>query len=398
MKILYLIPEEYQGDRWGGVTTYTLTTAAALTKRGHEVDVVTPGKTAQVIKKNGYIIYKIPLVKPRAIWHRALARLFSEINHRACWMLSAYRFWKTHGPYSIIEYPEWGSSGLLISLFTKQKCVCVLHRSSLHYLKDNKQVIKYSDYLIDCFERMAIMTASAVTSPTRYMLRQYRNLIKLRRFLGRPDSIIPYGVNLACISKSINIRHKTPTILFVGRIEPGKGCWDLFSVFQKLLRSGLKIRLVLVGEDTEFHFGNKTLSYCEYLKISFLESQSKVQFVGRVSQEKLEKYYQAAKIVAVPSLGYENMPFAALDAINYAKPIVGYASGGIPEFIHNNRNGLLAHSQNIAELYQDIYRLLTDRILLRKLIKQNIKDRLKYSADKIIIIKESFYKIIFNDS
>ncbi|MEM2280868.1 MAG: glycosyltransferase family 4 protein, partial [Candidatus Bathyarchaeia archaeon] len=71
----------------------------------------------------------------------------------------------------------------------------------------------------------------------------------------------------------------------------------------------------------------------------------------------LPMLYQAADIFVLPSI-YENLPFALLEAMATALPVVTTSVGGIPEVIQNGRNGLLSIPLDFHDLADKILYLL----------------------------------------
>lgn len=57
-----------------------------------------------------------------------------------------------------------------------------------------------------------------------------------------------------------------------------------------------------------------------------------------------------SKFVAIPSVIYENIPYTVLETMEIGKPIVGSRTGGVPELIRDNENGLLFEKNDVDEL------------------------------------------------
>jgi glycosyltransferase involved in cell wall biosynthesis len=65
-----------------------------------------------------------------------------------------------------------------------------------------------------------------------------------------------------------------------------------------------------------------------------------------------------------------------LEAMGYERPVIGFAVGGIPDWLSHEQTGFLAQEQNIEELAKHIQRLLSDKKLAQKMGKAG-KKRLK---------------------
>ncbi len=85
--------------------------------------------------------------------------------------------------------------------------------------------------------------------------------------------------------------------------------------------------------------------------------------VGRVqSVPFLRQIYSAADLFVIPSLE-DNQPNTALEAMACGTPVVGFATGGIPELVEHGRTGLLAAPGDVSDLARAIERFLDDEQL-----------------------------------
>ncbi|HEX5106436.1 MAG TPA: glycosyltransferase, partial [Pirellulaceae bacterium] len=71
---------------------------------------------------------------------------------------------------------------------------------------------------------------------------------------------------------------------------------------------------------------------------------------------KLALVYSAADVFALPSLE-DNLPQTGLEALACGTPVVGFATGGIPDFVHPGETGLLARRGDAGDLAAQIQRL-----------------------------------------
>lgn len=75
-----------------------------------------------------------------------------------------------------------------------------------------------------------------------------------------------------------------------------------------------------------------------------------VSSLGRVDDEtKMAAIYTAADAHVLPTL-QDNLPNTALEAIACGCPVLGFASGGLPEIVASGRNGLLTASRTVEGL------------------------------------------------
>lgn len=75
-----------------------------------------------------------------------------------------------------------------------------------------------------------------------------------------------------------------------------------------------------------------------------------VHFLGSISSsETIVAVYNAADIFVIPSL-QDNLPNTIMESLACGTPVVGYATGGIPEMIVHQDNGYLCPPKSIDEL------------------------------------------------
>ncbi|MGB6420540.1 MAG: glycosyltransferase family 4 protein, partial [Anaerolineales bacterium] len=91
-----------------------------------------------------------------------------------------------------------------------------------------------------------------------------------------------------------------------------------------------------------------------------------VEFLGEVSDEVLQNLYQACDLFVAPSL-YESFGLIYLEAMNYAKPVIGCKAGGIPEVVDHGETGLLVEPGSSPALAEAILSLLKSPVKLREM-------------------------------
>jgi glycosyltransferase involved in cell wall biosynthesis len=92
-----------------------------------------------------------------------------------------------------------------------------------------------------------------------------------------------------------------------------------------------------------------------------------VRFAGNFDRADVPRIYGALDVLVVPSLWPENAPLVIQEAFMYGVPVIASRIGGIPEFIHDEVNGLLYDPTSVSALSARLQRLVDDRGLVRKL-------------------------------
>ncbi|MDE3229630.1 MAG: glycosyltransferase [Chloroflexota bacterium] len=195
---------------------------------------------------------------------------------------------------------------------------------------------------------------------------------QLRRLYGLTPGhtrVIPCGVDLdaftpATPASRAEARHAldldtTPTLLFVGRLDPIKGI-DLLLESVALLRT--PVRLLVVGGDPA---GDPEVERLR-ARAAELGLGSRVRFPGAVPQRDLPAYYHAADAVVVSSR-YESFGLVAVEALACGATVVASAAGGLPSIVRDDMNGLLVPWRTPQAFAERIDLLLGDAALAERL-------------------------------
>ena len=140
-----------------------------------------------------------------------------------------------------------------------------------------------------------------------------------------------------------------PLVLFVGQLIKGKGV-DLLLRALRLIKTPFTCAIAGQGNAQG---GLESLA-------AELGLSERVQFLGWRSRPQLDELYARARLVAVPSRWPEPFGMIGLEAMAFARPVVGFKVGGIPDWLVHEHNGLLADEADIQNLAGAIERLLSD--------------------------------------
>lgn len=145
---------------------------------------------------------------------------------------------------------------------------------------------------------------------------------------------------------------------FFSRLDLGKGVIPLFEAFQRLSLRHPGWRLRFVGIP-----GDAAAALASRLASSGLRERITIQpgYEGDIPAL-LEEF----DIYAFPSFR-EGFPYAILEAMRAARPIVATRVGGVPEAISEDRDGILVEPGSSEELEQALERLIRDPELRSRL-------------------------------
>lgn len=140
-------------------------------------------------------------------------------------------------------------------------------------------------------------------------------------------------------------------IVTAGRLVPWKGVDGLIAAIKKLISDFNDIKLLVVGDGPD-------RPRLEELVIK--EGLTKeVIFSGRVNLNDIFDYYSAADVFVLNSK-YEGLSHVLLEVLKSERPIIASNSGGNPEVIENEKNGLLVDYGNVDQLVVAIKRMLIE--------------------------------------
>jgi glycosyltransferase involved in cell wall biosynthesis len=138
-----------------------------------------------------------------------------------------------------------------------------------------------------------------------------------------------------------------PRILYVGQLTEIKGAPLLLEALRRLT---IPANLVVAGEG--------------YLlpklrqQVAQLGLQARVTFAGHVSRQRLSELLRESALVAVPARYPEPFGLVGPEAMAHARPVVAFATGGIPEWLDDGVTGLLARPNDVDDFAAKIERLL----------------------------------------
>jgi glycosyltransferase involved in cell wall biosynthesis len=384
MKILLIVPSEYKGLGWGGVLTYTLLLAHGLRTRRHGVTVLTPGRHNEKHIYRGIPIYTVSSEKRTYVPGTILRAVLPHTDERIRWMRSVYNFVVRTGPYDCIETSEWGSSCLFISLFRIAPVVVRLHRSLLQYYVDNELPISLDIRFLNVLEMVSIMLARVVTSPTKYMLSTHPIIMRILKLRNTPVFVIPNGIVISKIPQKKSLPDQF--ILSVGRLEKGKGTLLLVQAFKRIHRTFPNLTLVLIGRDTRVKIGEEWHSFKDRVRQYLVEQKltDRVMLISQRSQNGLTPYYQRCLFYVQASRGHENHSFSILDAFRWGKAVIASNAGGIPETVHDGKNGLLFRQDDEADLAYKLEKLIRNEWLRKNIENHNREYRKRFDISLLV--------------
>ncbi len=170
-----------------------------------------------------------------------------------------------------------------------------------------------------------------------------------------------------------------PDILFVGQLIRGKGV-DLLLKALKNISCRFSAYIVGTGNAED-----KLKALCSKLGL-----EDRVKFTGWVAHERLGEFYSSARVVVVPSRWPEPFGMIGIEAMRHGRPVVGFDTGGIPDWLKHGTSGFLVPGQDALSMAKSIEHILLDTPLAARMGENALKDvRKKYSFESYLDQLES---------
>lgn len=146
-------------------------------------------------------------------------------------------------------------------------------------------------------------------------------------------------------------------LLFLGRIGPRKGAFDLLAALARLPAGVPDWHLVLAGDGAVDE---------ARAAVARLGLDQRVRVAGWVGPEERDALVAGSQILVLPSY-HEGLPMAILEALAAGLVVVTTPVGGIPDAIVDGEHGLLVRPGDPAGLAGALARAIADPALRRRL-------------------------------
>ncbi|GAA4847794.1 glycosyltransferase family 4 protein [Algivirga pacifica] len=177
--------------------------------------------------------------------------------------------------------------------------------------------------------------------------------------LYKRSVVIHNGVNNELFTPEAGSK-QGEVLLFVGRLDKGKGIHLLFEVFAELRKKYENLKLWVTGS---MHFGGDGEKSSYQLELEELASEldiiDKIDWLGYVDHDKdLPKVFAEATVFCLPSVVPEAFPLVTLEAAFSGTAVVASALGGTKEGMAAVENIVVPEKERFVQV---IDKLLSDK-------------------------------------
>ena len=261
----------------------------------------------------------------------------------------------------------WIPSGLFVSR-TSVPFLVTCHGSDVRLLERST--------LIRSLAARVLGRAARVTTVSQFLADDLRGRLPQ---VNIPTVVTPMPVDISSFAAGERQpKAVPPRVLYAGNLVPSKGVDLLLRAAAALSRRGVQFELKILGEGPAREMLRSLAGQ--------LGLGSKVTWGSFVPQAQMPQEYGASTVTVLPSRGRaEGLGLTLVEALLAGSAVVATPAGGIPEVVRHEQTGLLARSDDPADLAQQIERLLLDVHLRERLTRAGKEQVLRtYSPEATI--------------
>lgn len=163
--------------------------------------------------------------------------------------------------------------------------------------------------------------------------------------------------------------NKPIRLLFAGQWDVRKGLFLLLDAVEQLNSAGYQFEVWLAGSPylwkSEYDLSMAPVTES---RVNVLAKKlGNVRIVGNVTYDEMPELYNNVDIFVMPSIWEEPLGIVGLEAMACGLPVVGFNSGGIPEFVENGISGVLTEERTSGSLARSISYLLDNNKIIKKM-------------------------------
>jgi hypothetical protein len=367
LKILVLFSHVWRGGRAGGAETHALQLMKELSMRGHEIYFVAArGKSEENTKPAGVAAeYRLPFQSLNPFDNVRVYRQLKEIvarhqidiihaHHRTGGYFAEAIYRHTGVPYVITVHDIW-------------------HRAPFKALHGRifRRMIAVSGFI----KRGLVEKFGVAADQVRVI----------------HNGIDPAQIEKASAEEAAEFREKfgcggAVVFSLIARITKSKGHYDVIEALRLLPRE-LNYKCLIAGEGKDKH---KLQA-----QVARYGLGEKVVFCG--FQANIPALMKASDVILLPS-HREPFGLSILEGMFSSKPLLVSSSGGIPEIVTNDCEGIVFPAKDVAALAKGIELLVEDPALRRRLGEEAYRTaHRRFLLSKMIEDTEAYYREIVRE-
>jgi len=193
------------------------------------------------------------------------------------------------------------------------------------------------------------------------------------------------------LKKELGLEKDAKIVLTAGRIITGpknmlkeKGMINLIEAFSRISPRFPKLHLLIgvakASDNLKDEFENAYEMLLGYIKINNIEDKT---IVKMFELDQMPNTYRGSAVLVLPAEKNETLGQIFIEAMACGLPVIGAKTGGMPEIISDGYSGYLVQPNDPIILAQKIEKILNDKKLRNKFIKNGHKTvEEKFTANK----------------
>lgn len=371
-----LIVTPYFPPHWGGLEIVASHVASEMSKRGHNVDVITTDNNGGCITREenpkvhrlpvNMKIYNTPVSLPAYKTIKKLAEKADVIHTFAYPVFFSDISCHVADSMNIPLVLEWAIDPRQSPTYAHS----VLARAitDLYFKVSGNKVLK---------------KASVIVVPSVH----YKEYLANQNVSQKKIKVVPCGIDTSFFTPSTTTKDFKKTrgfdILYVGRINDQKGFDILLQAYPLVLHEHPETVLTVIGLCDQPRYWRRIQKHLKQV-------ETHVRFLGNLASEQLRDHYRKADLLAFPSL-YESFGIVPLEAMSCGTPVVGTPVGVLTDLVRET--GILVRREDPRSLAEALNKMLSNSELREKLGKKAFQAvSRKYSWAEAITKYEAIYR------
>ncbi|MDQ6652306.1 MAG: glycosyltransferase family 4 protein [Acidobacteriota bacterium] len=184
--------------------------------------------------------------------------------------------------------------------------------------------------------------------------------------------------------QSLNVAAATPLLLFIARLIPAKGLFDVVKACGILRNLSFDFRLLCVGDGPE-RADAEALVARHHL-------QSWVRFFGYIPERETRKFYANSTMLLFPTYHIEGFPMVIFNAAANGLPIITTRIRAAADYLREPDNCYWVEAKNPEMLAEKIIKLINDTELRSAMGLKNRALAQRFSANTVAPEYVSIYR------
>lgn len=365
MKVALLSYEYPPVTGFGGIGTYAYYQSRALARLGHDVRVIA-GSLTPGVQHSEIDGVKITRCSDDGPYKGFVEGLIGDGHgwapNRVRTAASAYRAMTALDDvdeYDIIEIPECGGDGMIVSTMIPQR-YCIRFHSPAPLIMESYGASEREVEATTMLEQIAVGRADVRVASSQFLADE----VVEKLAVPAPVHVIGNGIDLDLYDVDEGIdpvdRFGLPdpdeavTVLFTSRLERRKGVHLLPDIVATTLERFPRAHFVVCGSDRSGWMEREIRPRAEAAGHG-----DRLHYLGQRTLREIRALVKHVDIHLLPTL-WDNAPYACIEAMASGRAILTSDFGGMPELIDHERNGLLARTDDADSFIEELGRFIAD--------------------------------------